>query len=586
MPSVTDDGYNNNNLASSGEMSPIYHNYKRRRGNKSPAFNPPFHEAPARLSGSPLRNFHRQRGQSLSICEGNSRSEAFISLEQTSLFLADLPSLCVRADLGLKWDVDPILADGATGGTYFLRDRNRMIVCVLKPGDEEVNSPHNPHAKMLNGGLQGLWGRCAKGNITPGELFSLIFYFHLFPPPDTFFHPFLGFGMFREVAAYILDDGLAGIPPTYLAKFRHRLLDKTSIITDDFVPGGDFPGVYKLSSVQKYIRHEGCAEDLSPLLFDVGEVMRIAILDVRLCNADRHEGNLLVCLRGGGGGIDMEIDPVEDANYLPFSSPSSAVCVAFSAPQFPTSLEKFLSVSSATPPTAAPNSTSPRSKYRLVPIDHGFVLPHILHTSDATFAWLNWPQIKGPIPEDLRHLVANLDCDADVEKLRHTLGASMPFTSLLTLIVCTTFLKMSVEAGLTLFEIGSAMVSTSSTEPSILHEVIVCAFQKVLDNHFWSPSSPCSPLSHHNRVVRPIALHSGTLSRADTKSCPIPSQLDEASSPRAVNCMFTCFSATNVPLNDVSLNMALSIQDGLAVIVALKKEVQDLVNNLCLKKMK
>ena len=169
MPAVTDD-----NRVSSGEMSPtICPNYKRRRGNnKSPAL--PFHEAPARLSGSPLRIYHRQRGQSLSICEENSRNEAFVALEQnSSLWLADLPQLCVRANLGLKWDVEPILAEGATGGTYFLRDRNRMMVCVLKPGDEELNSPHNPH----QGGLRG---PCAKGNITPGKARFFIFFISLF----------------------------------------------------------------------------------------------------------------------------------------------------------------------------------------------------------------------------------------------------------------------------------------------------------------------------------------------------------------------------------------------------------------------
>ena len=386
--------------------------------------------------------------------------------------------------------------------------------------------------------------------------------------------------MFNEVASYIIDDGLAGVPPTYLAKFRHPL----------FSGGG-----YKLSSLQAYVRHEGCAEDLSPHLFDVSDVMRIAVLDIRLCNTDRHEGNILVCrsvgpyLRDGESAVDMEIDPVEETT----SFLSRDVSVSFSAPTYPTSLETFLAVSAI--PSISP--TVSRSNYGLVPIDHGFVLPHLLHTSDATFAWLQWPQIKEPLPEALRHIVAKLDCESDVEKLRSTLGAAVPITSLLTLQVCTSFLKMGVTAGLTLFEIGSAMVPTSLSEPSILHGVIVRAIQKVLvPPHFGSITLfPGSPKHHHNRVLRPIALPPGLLSRVDTKSCPIPSpsQLDEAiSSPRAVNSIFTCCHASeenvsssseNPLLNDDSLNKALGVHEGRAILIALNSELEELVNNLVLR---
>lgn len=90
-------------------------------------------EAPARLY-SPQRFLKpfRQRAVSLSILEGS--SESFVTLESTSTPLFDLPSLVSRADTGLKYGVDPILAEGAMGGTYFLRDRGRLITVVCKPG--------------------------------------------------------------------------------------------------------------------------------------------------------------------------------------------------------------------------------------------------------------------------------------------------------------------------------------------------------------------------------------------------------------------------------------------------------------------
>ena len=96
-------------------------------------------EAPARLN-SPQRFLKpiRQRAVSLSILEGS--SESFVTLENTSTQLFDLPSLVSRADVGLKYGVDPILAEGAMGGTYFLRDRGRLITVVCKPGDKRNTS--------------------------------------------------------------------------------------------------------------------------------------------------------------------------------------------------------------------------------------------------------------------------------------------------------------------------------------------------------------------------------------------------------------------------------------------------------------
>lgn len=111
---------------------------ENRRSTRSPISFPMglSSEAPARLN-SPQRFLKpiRQRAVSLSILEGS--SESFVTLENTSTQLFDLPSLVSRADVGLKYGVDPILAEGAMGGTYFLRDRGRLITVVCKPGDKK-----------------------------------------------------------------------------------------------------------------------------------------------------------------------------------------------------------------------------------------------------------------------------------------------------------------------------------------------------------------------------------------------------------------------------------------------------------------
>ena len=41
--------------------------------------------------------------------------------------------------------VNPSLAEGSTGGVYYMRDANRNIVGVFKPKDEEPYAPNNPH---------------------------------------------------------------------------------------------------------------------------------------------------------------------------------------------------------------------------------------------------------------------------------------------------------------------------------------------------------------------------------------------------------------------------------------------------------
>ena len=108
---------------------------ENKRNTKSPTMGYSS-EAPARLN-SPQRflNPFRQRAVSLSILEGS--CEAFVTLENTSIPLFDLPNLVSRADTGLKYGIDPTLAEGAMGGTYFLRDKGRLITVVCKPGKTE-----------------------------------------------------------------------------------------------------------------------------------------------------------------------------------------------------------------------------------------------------------------------------------------------------------------------------------------------------------------------------------------------------------------------------------------------------------------
>ena len=50
----------------------------------------------------------------------------------------------------------------------------------------------------------------------------------------------------------------------------------------------------KLGSVQLFVPHACSAEDVGSGLWKADQVHRIGILDVRLCNLDRNEDNILI----------------------------------------------------------------------------------------------------------------------------------------------------------------------------------------------------------------------------------------------------------------------------------------------------
>ena len=141
----------------------------------------PSHEAPARLYNppSPRMDLPTNRNRAHSIDSGsNVKTFCLLDTNRGDVMNSDLPSLVAKSDAGLKGGVEPILAEGAMGGSYFLRDKSRAIQLVFKPSDEEPHAPNNPHEHNA-----GNYGTAYKGRIVPG------------------------FGMYRELAAYALDVG-------------------------------------------------------------------------------------------------------------------------------------------------------------------------------------------------------------------------------------------------------------------------------------------------------------------------------------------------------------------------------------------
>ncbi|CAN0018000.1 unnamed protein product, partial [Choristocarpus tenellus] len=179
----------------------------------------------------------------------------------------------------------------------------------------------------------------------------------------------------------------------------------------------------RVGSLQMYVHHECSAEDLGPSLFPTEDVHAIAILDIRLLNQDRHVGNILVQkLASGRAGHGL----------------------------------------------------------RLVPIDHGFCLPHPTAIDETQFAWLNWSQAKTPLSEAFRQYVLGLDVEGELAMLGCALGDALPSPQyLLTLRIGTALLQQGVAAGLSVFDIGKLATRCRPNLPCLLEHAVDEALRRL-----------------------------------------------------------------------------------------------------------
>ncbi|KAF7826184.1 phosphatidylinositol 4-kinase gamma 4-like [Senna tora] len=260
----------------------------------------------------------------------------------------------------------PIRSAEGTGGAYFMLDSSgKRYVSVFKPIDEEPMAVNNPRGLPMSLDGEGL----KKGTK-------------------------VGQGAFREVAAYILDHPIGG---------RRSLF-------------GDLTA--KIGSLQMFMENKGSCEDMGPGAFPVKEVHKISVLDIRLANADRHTGNILIGAKDENG---------------------QAV---------------------------------------LIPIDHGYCLPTSFE--DCTFEWLYWPQARQPYSPETVDYIKSLDAEEDIALLKFH-GWDLPIECARILRISTMLLKKGVvERGLTPFQIGSLMCRQSLNKESVIEEIVQAAMDSVL----------------------------------------------------------------------------------------------------------
>ncbi|KAL0400601.1 UNVERIFIED_CONTAM: Phosphatidylinositol 4-kinase gamma 3 [Sesamum latifolium] len=294
---------------------------------------------------------------------------------------------------GLERGYRPIRSSEGSGGAYFMQDSyGQNYVSVFKPIDEEPMAVNNPRGLPLSSDGEGL-----KKGTRVGE------------------------GALREVAAYILDHprggprsiysdekGFAGVPPTVMVKCQHRGFH----YAEGFICVSG-----KIGSLQMFMKNCGSCEDIGPGAFPVEEVHKICVLDIRLANADRHAGNILIHKEG------------EDGRIV------------------------------------------------LIPIDHGYCMPE--NFEDCTFEWLYWPQAREPFSSDTIAYINSLDAEKDIEFLKFH-GWNVPHNCARVFQISTMLLKKGAERGLTPFAIGSIMCRETMKKESVIEKMVQEAQESVL----------------------------------------------------------------------------------------------------------
>lgn len=216
-----------------------------------------------------------------------------------------------------------------------------MIQAIFKPIDEEPYAPNNKK------GYAGKFGsKSMREGILSGELAS------------------------REVAAFMLDTKrVHRVPETFFAEVYHPMLSASTVSASAKKDLGAMLNVsseallsgIKYGSLQIMKDNDGESCDFSCRKFSTAEVQSIAVLDIRILNCDRNEGNILV-------------------------------------------------------------RRVTKDTFTLIPIDHGLSLSDSLSICDYELCWSIWPHVEQPTDEKLQEYIATLDTRANTCMLKKYLS--------------------------------------------------------------------------------------------------------------------------------------------------------------------
>lgn len=346
-----------------------------------------------------------------------------------------------QARRGLALGLKPELVLEGSGGTYFLHDARKVKVAVFKPADEEPYAENNPRGYVKQGAVLSSDHDSLFSSTSPdtGEL-SL----------REGIRP--GESCLREVAAYLIDHGgFSSVPMTTLTDARHPAFNMNGARLK-LAEGGAAMGSHalnssvnavsqmtkKVGSCQEFVNAECSMDDLSPSKLDVDEVHKIAILDIRIMNADRNAANLL-CRRRTDNTLE------------------------------------------------------------LVPIDHGFCLRAAADVAWFDWCWLDWPQLKKPLSQKSKDYILNLDIEADICLLEENLRIGKEALDYFR--ASSQLLQMGVKMGLSLYDIASicSRQDSAGLDPSKLEKIYLQARElstSAIENGRWHHAAASRALAN------------------------------------------------------------------------------------------
>jgi len=295
--------------------------------------------------------------------------------------------------LALAAGLVPRLASDGTGGTYFMphpKGRFAQPLGCYKPKDEEPCAPNNP---------RGFQGKENSTGFRPGIYSTQCAY--------------------REVCAFLLDhSGFSGVPDTTLVRARHQSFNNPNEI------------ILKTGSFQEYVDAKDTAGNFHHTVYSTEEIHRIGILDVRIVNMDRNDGNLMVKKRENR------------------EKPSSG------------------------------EEREKQSPYQLIPIDHGLILPDRLEIIEEDIVWMSWPQSKEPWSRECKQYINKLNYEKEAQEVEKYLGVGKDE---LRLMKCSTLLlQIGVYFGLCLFDIGQIMYRQNLDQPSVMQDILTMSLDSAL----------------------------------------------------------------------------------------------------------
>lgn len=322
-----------------------------------------------------------------------------------------IDSLVKSVSRALDKNILPVKKSIGVSGLYQLKNACRSVVALFKPIDEEPvsevetvspsdskqitqNVPESDSNKLSGMKVPNVqWGRMMRR----GRNFA-----------PNIGRPSVRKGLYsgelaeREVAAFMLDSkGIHGVPPTCMVEIDGSCFPLAN--------SGSKPAS-KHGSCQKFMANNGVVSNISFNKFSTKEVQKIAILDLRILNCDRNEGNIL-----------FRRNPEND-------------------------------------------------QIELIPIDHGLSLPDTLELYDSDLIWITWPQAFLQIEPELMDYIMTLDPKSNFYELKNNLN--MRSRCLRNFRIAETFLKKCAEAGLSLGRIAKLMYRTNENARSDLEKFV------------------------------------------------------------------------------------------------------------------